>query len=82
MIEVLRGGDRVPGSMVLSADDMGLIFTPTESWTGSEYHLRVLPTLEDLAGNNLRGAFDRGEKQTQEVAVPVEVLFLARSADR
>ena len=64
--------------MVLSPGATELIFTPSERWAAGEHHLRVLPALEDLAGNNLRGAFDRSEKEVQEVAVAVELPFQPR----
>jgi hypothetical protein len=81
MIEVLRGGDPVPGTISLSAEDREWIFTPAASWRDGEYRLRVLPTLEDLAGNNLRGAFDRGETESQDLAVAVELPFRPRAVE-
>jgi hypothetical protein len=81
MIEVLRDGEPVPGAISLSAEDTEWIFTPTASWREGEYRLRVLPTLEDLAGNNLRGAFDRGETQSQDVALAVELSFRPRQVE-
>lgn len=33
-------------------------FTPQQPWAADEYHVEVLPHLEDVAGNNLNNAFD------------------------
>jgi hypothetical protein len=34
-------------------------FTPTSPWIAGVYHIRVGPSLEDVCGNSITGAFDR-----------------------
>ena len=75
LITVLRAGRPVLGAPDLTADDTRWSFRPKAPWVDDEYILRVHPNLEDLAGNNLRGPFDRGEGQVEGAATAIELPF-------
>ncbi len=51
-------GQKVPGSVKVSAEETCFSFTPDRPWTAGTYQLVVDTSLEDLAGNNLRGPFE------------------------
>ena len=75
LITVVRAGEPVPGGAELSAEDTRWTFRPAAPWADEEYALRVQPALEDLAGNNLRGPFDRSEGQGEGAGAAIELPF-------
>lgn len=42
-------------------------FTPEHPWSTGEYHLTILPLLEDVAGNNINNVFDLDLSQESRV---------------
>lgn len=78
MITVLLAGHTVSGTPRLAADDTRWTFHPSAPWNDAEYSLHVQPGLEDVAGNNLRGLFDREGGQVEEAAAPAELRFQPR----
>ena len=42
----------------LAVSDNGYSFTPSEAWIEGNYVISILPSLEDVAGNNLNNVFD------------------------
>lgn len=60
LLFVLDGDDgERTGSVSVDDDGMRWHFTPESRWERGDYVIRVRTDLEDLAGNNLRGLFDR-----------------------
>lgn len=51
-------GRDVPGRVTVADEETRWAFTPDQPWRGGGYRLAVDTTLEDLAGNNLRGPFE------------------------
>lgn len=52
-------------------------FRPRSSWSDRSYHVRVQPTLEDIAGNTLLAPFDAVESHPRESS-PAHVSFVPR----
>ena len=50
----------VGGKIELDATETLWRFKPREMWRPGKYSLQIDARLEDLAGNNLRGSFERG----------------------
>lgn len=73
LIGVRRDGTPVAGEAELGPGGSQWSFRPSEPWAAAEHELTVHPALEDLAGNNLRGPFDRepGEEETAAPAATV-----------
>lgn len=69
-------GDRVDGTVTVSADAMRWTFTPAATWPAGGYVVRVRSDLEDLAGNTLRAPFDVDRTQPVEAAIEAEFLDL------
>lgn len=67
------------GSGRLGRDDAGWQFEPAEAWAPGGYRLLIGPELEDLAGNNLRGVFDRdrqaGDTLRESLSGPIRLSF-------
>lgn len=78
LITVLRKGEVIPGAIALTAADTRWSFHPNTPWRPADHILHVEAALEDLAGNNLRGAFDRGEDQAEGAAAAAEIPFRPR----
>ena len=49
----------VKGSIKLENKETTWTFYPLESWQSGNYSLKINRRLEDIAGNNLYGVFDR-----------------------
>jgi len=60
-------GKPVSGRRELCPGETEFRFTPTDSWKGGKYTIRIDTALEDLAGNNLRGPFDVDLSQQDEL---------------
>lgn len=58
-LTVERDGRAVTGVVAIEPGERGWRFTPDFAWPDAPHELVVDPRLEDLAGNNLRRAFDR-----------------------
>jgi hypothetical protein len=67
-LRVERAGTGLAGAVEVARDQRGWSFVPAQAWAGAPHALVVDPRLEDLAGNNLRRAFDRDA--TREPAPP------------
>lgn len=52
-------GVTIGGEIMLEDAETVWHLTPREKWQPGEYTLEIDPRLEDLAGNNLRGSFER-----------------------
>lgn len=55
-IRVAGPWGKVDGRLVV--DDDGFSFTPSDAWIEGHYVISILPSLEDVAGNNLNNVFD------------------------
>ncbi|MFT5404079.1 MAG: hypothetical protein ACI9DF_002922 [Verrucomicrobiales bacterium] len=59
LIDVVGSDARVlSGKIVLSENERVWSFTPERSWAAGDYQLRVISTIEDLAGNQIGKAFE------------------------
>jgi hypothetical protein len=58
LIVSTAGGQPVDGRINLSADGTNWTFTPAAAWSRGEHHIVVSVTLEDVAGNSIRRAYD------------------------
>ncbi len=54
-----RDGRPVPGKVEIDGGETVWRLAPTDPWAEGDHMLVVETILEDLAGNNLLGAFDR-----------------------
>ena len=52
------GGEVLTGDLEVGAGEMTWTFWPRQRWETQEYHLVVLPTLEDPAGNRVGRSFE------------------------
>ncbi len=70
-------GKRVPGEIKFLNQETVWQFTPIQSWGRGLYRLWIDSRLEDLAGNNLHGLFDRpiGERLDNPSLSKVSVEF-------
>ena len=78
---VTADGNRIPGDISLENDTL-LSFTPHHHWKPGLYHLRVSPTLEDVAGNNLNNPFDLDTRQQPRVSSMEWVKIEFRVTDK
>jgi hypothetical protein len=65
---VSEDGRPIGGQVAIDQDERRWSFTPASPWTAGEYCVRVAPGLEDVCGNNLRGAFDRSLRSVNDTA--------------
>lgn len=66
----------VTGDVSLHEEESLWSFVPRTDWEPGRYTLEVNPSLEDLAGNNLRESFDRPATQSvvsKRIVLPFEV---------
>jgi hypothetical protein len=77
-LAVARGGERMEGTPELLEGATGWSFRPAAPWSPDGHVLRVPTALEDLAGNTIRGAFDRPAGEAEGEARPVEIPFRPR----
>lgn len=72
MIEVVRDGRRVDGTIAVDRQETRWLFTPRELWKPGEYKLSIDTGLEDLAGNSIAQAFDIDvfERVTEHISSP------------
>jgi hypothetical protein len=79
-----RSGHPVRGTGRVMARETGWRFEPAREWTAATHTLLIAPALEDLAGNNLRGVFDRdreaGDTLRQTRSGPTRLQFTPRPA--
>ncbi len=77
MIKVMRAGEIVGRTIEINKLEMGWRFIPDFPWKKGNYTLVVDSTLEDVAGNNLRGVLDRPvEKKLNEansIHIPLKI---------
>ena len=72
-------GEILPGKIKLDEYETVWQFTPKESWQAGAYEVTVNTRLEDIAGNNLHGLFDRPPEEDwmfldkETMAVPFRV---------
>ncbi len=75
-------GHRLRGTARLDAQDSRWLFEPAAEWTSGSHTLLIAPAIEDLAGNNLRGAFDRdrasGDSLRRLLIEPIRLTFTPR----
>lgn len=79
LIAVTRRGVAVAGAAELDERGTRWSFSPVDPWPATRHEVRVHPALEDLAGNNLRGAFDRAAGAREADAVDAVLPFRPRS---
>ena len=72
-------GAMVRGKVATKARDWSLI--PEASWAPGAYRLVIAPTLEDVAGNTIRSAFDAEAGTIGKAAEPQEILFRVQGPD-
>lgn len=77
------GGHRLLGTVRLVKHDTRWLFEPAVAWAEGDHAILIAPAIEDLAGNNLRGAFDRdresGDTMRRELSSPVRIPFTPES---
>jgi hypothetical protein len=56
---VSEDGQLINGRITLYQDEKCWNFSPQSLWNAGSYCVRISPSLEDVCGNNLMGAFDR-----------------------
>lgn len=76
LISVERHGGPVSGSAEVADGGATWSFLPDSPWIAAKHVLRIETALEDLAGNNLRGLFDRESGQAERYEPASEVPFL------
>ncbi len=70
-LRVERAGEPLAGSVELEPGERSWSFVPARAWASAPHALVVDPRLEDLAGNNLRRAFDRdATREPAPLAMP------------
>jgi len=83
-IGVVRNGIAVPGELQIDERSTRWVFVPRDAWQAGDYTLRVLPILEDVAGNRIGRRFEEmspGEAVPEEGKEPIAIPFLiSRSA--
>jgi hypothetical protein len=77
-------GHPLRGSARLQVGDTRWLFEPAAEWASGSHQLLIAPAIEDLAGNNLRGAFDRdvasGDTLRKSLAGPIRLPFSPKQA--
>jgi hypothetical protein len=63
-----REGAVIAGEMVVDECEKRWSFTPTSPWIAGIYRINVEPTLEDVCGNSITGAFDRPIRKAAQEA--------------
>ena len=58
-----EAGKFIEGTIEIDQAETRWQFTPTHPWKNGQYSIYVDPTLEDVAGNNFQGLFDRPAEQ-------------------
>ena len=62
-----QNDDILPGRISLANNERDWLFTPNDPWRTGRYMLVVDPALEDVAGNNVTGRFDKPSKKSSRV---------------
>ena len=65
-------GAVVAGRIDLGTADAEWLFRPDEPWLNGTYRITVDPTLEDVAGNNLSGSFERPLNNKRSSPIVIE----------
>jgi hypothetical protein len=52
-------GSAIDGQVAVDQCETRWSFTPSSPWIAGVYHIRVAPSLEDVCGNNIIGAFEK-----------------------
>ncbi len=80
-IYVYSGDKKIAGNIALENGGQNWVFKPKNPWKlEQEYELIIEPRLEDLAGNNLKHAFDHPVGKGQEVdSKPLIFIFTPKS---
>ena len=68
--------ESIEGSIKIDQAETRWQFTPTHPWKEGQYAIHVDARLEDVAGNNLQGLFDRPVQESLSNAVEFELPFL------
>ena len=68
--------ESIEGSIKIDQAETHWQFTPTHPWKEGQYAIYLDARLEDVAGNNLQGLFDRPVKESLLNAVEIELPFL------
>ena len=75
---VVRNGAAVPGELRIEERSTRWLFVPRDAWQAGDYTLRVLPILEDVAGNRIGRRFEEmspGEAVPEEGKEPIALPF-------
>jgi hypothetical protein len=75
LLELWVDDEPVRGEARLSPEADRWTFYPELPWSDAEHTLRIHPSLEDLAGNSLRGLFDRPEDEAETDRGPTSIVF-------
>jgi hypothetical protein len=54
-----KGGELIDGRIEIDQCEKRWSFIPTSPWVEGAYHVRIAPSIEDVCGNSVVGAFDR-----------------------
>lgn len=71
-----EGGQRMDGLIAIDGGERRWSFTPKSHWPAGMHHVCIAPSLEDVCGNNLQGAFDgpfriAGELASEETSCSI-----------
>ncbi len=69
-------GQAVKGNMTVVENETRWEFIPSSQWQSGPYRLSISTDLEDIAGNNVRAAFDVAVDETMMNEKSVEQVFL------
>ncbi|MEC4674192.1 MAG: hypothetical protein VST68_08380, partial [Nitrospirota bacterium] len=71
-----KAGDSIEGAIEIDQAETRWQFTPKHPWKNGQYTIHVDATLEDVAGNNLQGLFDRPAEEPLTDVVSIELPFV------
>ncbi len=72
---VQSADERIEGEIVTTENERKWVFRPNSTFQKGEYHIFIESRLEDLAGNNLKHAFDHAPGKSDKLANDVLLTF-------
>ncbi|MEO8777933.1 MAG: hypothetical protein ABI389_04595 [Rhodanobacter sp.] len=73
-------GERLPGHAALSDGETRWSFVPDQAWTDGQYQIRLHPSLEDPAGNQVCSAFEQVDESSLDCRESTNITFRAKQA--
>jgi len=77
-----EAGESFEGPIEIDQAETRWHFTPTQPWKNGQYTIHVDATLEDVAGNNLHGLFDRPAEEPLTDVVSIELPFVVGTEEK